>query len=100
MTDNKPPLDDPFYEPEHPPVNERIPDEVAKFGPRTQIRWFNRFRAALNAGNNLNDYYVTSENHKGPCCASCIGEFEDGYQRGGVIADGWCCCLDSRITQG
>lgn len=34
--------------------------------------------------------------HEGYCCGSCQGEYEDGYQGGGVIADGWCCCKDER----
>jgi hypothetical protein len=93
----KSPLEDPDYEPENPPVNGEIPRAVYRFGPRTQVRWFKRFRKMVKDDTSFYDYYVTSEHHKGTCCISCIGEFEDDYQSGGVIADGWCCCRDSRI---
>lgn len=94
------PLEDSDYEPEHPPVDGKIPEVVARFGPSTQIRWFMRFHRSLTEEAKLDEYYVTSENHKGPCCSSCMGEFIDGYQGGGVIADGWCCCKDGRIKRG
>lgn len=95
----RPPLDDPSYEPEHPPVNGQIPDVVYHFGPSTQLRWFKRFHKMLNASNNFYDYYTTSEHHRGPCCGSCLVEFEEEADccGGGVIADGWCCCRDDRI---
>jgi hypothetical protein len=38
-----------------------------------------------------------SFHHEGPCCAACQGEYEDDFQGGGVIADGYCCCRDKRI---
>jgi hypothetical protein len=88
----KPPLEDPSYEPKYPPVDGKVPDVVAEFGPATQIRWFRRFLSALDYTVKLSEYYVTSGVHKGPCCGSCIGEYVDGYQGGGVIMDGWCCC--------
>lgn len=91
----KHPLDDPSYEPKYPRVN-GIPKEVSFFGPRTQIRWFKRYLKPFET-EDLSSYYVTSEHHKGLCCGSCLGEFENEYQGGGVIADGWCCCRDSRI---
>jgi hypothetical protein len=91
------PLEDPDYEPEHPPVNGQIPDVVAKFGKDTQLRWFNRFRGQLGSGINYNPYYCNSLHHLGPCCVSCVGEYEDGD--GSVIEDGWCCCQDKRVYE-
>jgi len=32
------------------------------------------------------------------CCNSCYGEYIDNYQGGGVMMDGYCCCLDMRIS--
>jgi hypothetical protein len=92
------PLNDPDYEPRHPPVDGQIPDVVARFGLRTQIRWFARFGEQLGKRNDWDDYYCQSEHHRGLCCGSCYGEYEDGYQGGGVIADGWCCCRDGRAS--
>lgn len=94
------PLEDPDYVPEHPPVDGKIPEVVAKFGMGTQLRWFARFYNKLNWSEDVSGYYVTSEHHKGDCCGACKMEFEDDYQGGGVIADGWCCCKDGRIKKG
>lgn len=90
------PLEDPDYEPRHPPVDGRIPDVVARWGKASQLRWFQRFAGELNPLENFAAYWVTSEHHRGVCCGSCLGEFEDGYQGGGVMADGYCCCRDGR----
>lgn len=87
------PLDDPAYEPEHPPVNGVIPDVVAKWGPKSQLRWFRRFQPQLAGGQPWSQYYVHSEGHLGICCCSCGDEYEHGT---GVIMDGWCCCRDER----
>lgn len=96
---DKPPLEDPSYEPEHPPVDGKIPEEVYHFGTRTQLRWFKRFLRELDSSNNLYKYYVHSEHHKGPCCGSCLTEYEEDVSlgHGGVVCDGWCCCRDDRI---
>lgn len=91
------PLENPEYVPEHPPVDGRIPEVVSKFGKKTQLRWFRRFGEEINASENVDKYYYSSEYHKGACCSSCLSEFEDGYLGGGVIADGFCCCQDIRI---
>lgn len=88
------PLDDPRYEPLHSPVDGRIPEVVAKWGPRSQLRWFTRFRAELAPGQAWSSYYVHSEWHRGVCCFSCNAEYEHGT---GVMMDGWCCCRDGRI---
>jgi hypothetical protein len=84
---------------EHPPVNGRVPDVVYQFGPATQLRWFKRFRSELNTSNNLYDYHITSEHHRGPCCGTCLAEYEEDHELGygTVIDDGWCCCRDERI---
>jgi len=92
------PLEDPDYEPERPPVNGQIPDVVARFGPPTQIRWFKRFGEQLGKRKDWDDYYCQSEHHRGLCCGSCYSEYEDGYQGGGVMVDGWCCCRDERAS--
>jgi len=89
------PLEDPAYEPQHPPVNGRVPAVVAKWGPRSQLRWFRRFRKEIGAQSIevWEAHYCASLGHRGQCCVSCEGEYLDGY---GVTLDGWCCCLDER----
>jgi hypothetical protein len=91
------PLLNPSYEPEHPPINGTVPEVVARFGMATQIRWFQRFYRELNHDTAWDEYYIHSEHHKGLHCISCSYDFNDGYHGGGVIMDGWCCCLDSRM---
>lgn len=90
------PLEDPAYEPKHPPIDGQVPDVVARFGSRTQLRWFRRFGDQLGVRKDWGDYYCQSEHHRGLCCSSCYGEYLDGYQGGGVMMDGWCCCQDER----
>lgn len=89
------PLDDPAYSPVHPPIGDRIPEVVAKWGARSQRRWFRRFGVEFNAQTDWERYYCTSEYHIGPCCWSCESEAEDGYYN--IRADGWCCCRDERV---
>ncbi|MET9385319.1 hypothetical protein ABZY09_30670 [Streptomyces sp. NPDC002928] len=91
------PLEDPAYEPEHPPVGGGVPAVVARWGARSQVRWFTRFWRELRFPQDLSGFWVFSEHHRGPCCLSCESEFLDGFQGGGLMADGWCCCHDSRI---
>jgi hypothetical protein len=83
------PLDDPTYTPVHRPADGRVPDVVARWGPKSQLRWFRRFRNQLAHGQWLDRFYCETEHHCGPCCNSCFDEFQDGY---GVMLDGWCCC--------
>lgn len=92
------PLDDPAYEPKHPPINGKVPDVVAKWGPRSQLRWFRRYRHKVGAQpvSVWNAHYCTSEHHLGQCCTSCEQEYLDGYH-GSVASDGWCCCKDDRV---
>lgn len=42
---------------------------------------------------------MLGRHHDGPCCGSCQGEFEDGFQGGGPMMDGWCCCRDERMPR-
>lgn len=89
------PLEDPTYAPEHPPVNGQIPDVVAKWGPRSQHRWFRRFRSQLadRQEQGWGQFYCVTENHLGGCCYSCDEEYE--YSTGVMMDDG-CCCRDQR----
>ena len=113
------PLDDPTYEPVHKPVRGRVPEVVARWGMRSQLRWFRRYARDLQAQRDklqwvpsrsrpgryeregesgwtpIGEYWCHSEHHKGPCCYSC--EEESAY---GVMQDGWCCCRDERIGHG
>jgi hypothetical protein len=82
------PLNEPDYEPEHPPVDGLVPDVVRRWGQRSQLRWFFRFRRELR-GQDLDDLWVESAYHTGWCCSSCQEEFWEGY---GPMLDGWCCC--------
>lgn len=83
------PLDDPAYVPVHQPVDGAIPDVVARWGARSQLRWFRRFHGKLAAWQDWERFYCESEHHRGLCCSSCFDEWGDGY---GVMVDGWCCC--------
>ena len=96
---NMAPLEDPAYTPAHQPISGRIPDVIAKWGPRSQLRWVHRFRHQLAQGQDVTHLYADSLHHTGWCCSACIGEYEDGYQGGGVMVDGWCCCRDRRIKE-
>jgi len=90
------PLDDPAYAPEHPPINGIIPPVVARWGPKSQRRWFRRFRAELK-WQSLDGFYCESEHHVGSCCDSCAQDAAMGY--GGDV-DGYCCCQDERMGHG
>ncbi len=87
------PLDDPTYAPVHRPVEGQVPEVVARWGPRSQLRWFRRFWQQLAAGQRLDRFYCESEHHRDTCCASCFDEYQDGY---GVMMDAWCCCRGFR----
>lgn len=89
------PLDDPTYRPQHPPNNSEVPDIIAKWGPRSQLRWFRRFGQQLGARKDWDRYHCQSEHHRGLCCLPCDDEYEAGV---GVMMDGWCCCRDQRIA--
>lgn len=91
------PLEDPNYDPVHKPVNGRVPDVVRKWGKKSQLRWFHRFRNVLRGVQDYDGLWTSSEHHAGWCCTSCLWEEEEGS---GVCLDGWCCCEDSRITAG
>lgn len=91
------PLEDPDYSPAHPPVEGKVPEVVTRWGKRSQIRWFQRFSGELNWTQDFSQMWPTSEHHRDWCCTSCFAEYEDGYQGGGPIMDGWCCCKDQRI---
>ena len=90
------PLDDPSYVPEHPLVDGIVPTVVRKWGPRSQLRWFRRFRHQLAHGQDLAHLHAESPHHTGWCCSSCAAEYEYGM---GVMIDGWCCCKDRRAKQ-
>ncbi len=88
------PLEDPAYEPRHPPVGGLPPDVVAKWGPRSQMRWFGRYRDQLRPmpWKFWERFYFASAEHRGNCCSSCIEDKNEGY--------GWdiegCCCAAMR----
>lgn len=87
------PLNDPTYAPRHPPVNGEPPAVVARFGPRTQIRWFQRFRRNLSGHYDsarkgaVDRYHCESLLHRGFCCWQCEG---DEYNEPWEGPD--CCC--------
>jgi hypothetical protein len=88
------PLEDPTYEPKHPPVGGGVPPVVAKWGPRSQVRWFRRFAQQLSPRRDWDRFFCSSVEHVGPCCFSCDEELMQGE---GVQLDGWCCCRDGRL---
>jgi hypothetical protein len=88
-----PPLEDPAYVVKHPPVEGRVPDVVAKWGPKSQLRWFTRFQGQLKPAphSEWDRFYCASEAHRGECCVSCIDDFNAGYRE---IDE--CCCIALR----
>jgi hypothetical protein len=84
------PLDDPAYVPLNPPVNGHPTDVVAKWGARSQLRWFARFQNQLKPWPHAEwgRFYCESESHRGQCCSSCIDDKANGY--GDDIDE--CCC--------
>lgn len=78
---SRPPLEDRNYTPKHPPVDGYIPAVVEKWGPRSQVRWFDRFMSELRPQKPdvWERYYCSSEEHKGSCCSSCIQDRDEGY---------------------
>jgi hypothetical protein len=91
---NLAPLDDPRYQPAHPPLDGRIPEVVVKWGPKSQVRWFRRYAAEVGAQPIAvwARHYCVSEHHRGQCCYSC----DDDPVTRGLFPDG-CCCLDERV---
>ena len=90
------PLEDPAYTAVHQPINGCVPDVVALWGPRSQLRWFRRFGNQLGVRKDWDRFYCTSEHHRGLCCNSCLDEYLDDT---GVMQDGWCCCQDQRMKR-
>ena len=80
-------LEDPTYEPQHPPREGEVPLVVEKWGPRSQVRWFARFSTDLKPqpAAYWSRFYVSSVQHRGECCVSC--------QEDGEVYDDACCCI-------
>lgn len=95
MPDVAAPLEDPTYQPEHPPINGAIPDVVEKWGARSQVRWFSRFQGTIAAQRHERwaRFYVDSIHHRGLCCDSCLDDFEGGWD---YPPDDRCCCRGLR----
>jgi hypothetical protein len=89
------PLDDRTYQPQHPPVAGQVPDVVAKWGRRSQMRWFRRFRTELAPRRDWERFYCQSESHLGLCCVSCWEEGDQGVQGCGD----YCCCRDEGLRR-
>jgi hypothetical protein len=89
------PLDDPSCEPANPPINGRVPDVIAKWGPVSQQRWFRRFQDQLKPApyDEWERFYCSSEQHRGSCCDSCAQDISAGYQDWDA---GRCCCKATR----
>jgi hypothetical protein len=90
------PIEDPAYEPTYRPQRGFIPSVVAKWGPRSQLRWFRRFHDEIGAQKPdvWARFYCSSEAHRGTCCGSCIGDWEEGYRE--YYEDDLCCCKAAR----
>lgn len=75
-----PPLENPAFEPEHPPVDGRVPVVVARWGAASQLRWFARFFDALAPMplSHWDLFYCVSAEHRGTCCPSCLQDRADG----------------------
>jgi hypothetical protein len=85
------PLEDPTYDPVHKPADGQVPYVVEKWGPRSQLRWFDRFRSELRPqrAEYWARFYCSSLQHRGQHCPSCLDDEWDGYRD-------WdpdrCCC--------
>lgn len=90
-----PPLEDPAFFPEHVPVNGQPPAIVAKWGPKSQIRWFRRFPGLILPHAVWDQFHSSSSEHKGLCCDSCADD-EEWY--GEPQFDDHCCCRGSRAA--
>lgn len=87
------PLEDPTYDPVHKPLAGIVPSVVEKWGPRSQVRWFKRFRNELYRFARIAEHFYTeSVEHKGDCCWSCVSEKNEGYH----YLDDCCCCRSER----
>ena len=88
-----PPLEDPTYVPEHPPVDGKIPPVVEKWGAASQLRWFDRFWDDLDPQPRSVwlRFYCSTVAHKGGCCNSCVEDSTMGYEDGD---GGYCCCRE------
>jgi hypothetical protein len=75
------PLEDPAYQPRYPPAGGLPPDVVAKWGPRSQVRWFDRYRGQLRRAPSAfwDRFYCTTTAHRGNCCTSCESDWLMGY---------------------
>ncbi|MFE3202226.1 hypothetical protein [Embleya sp. NPDC059237] len=97
------PLEDPTYTPKHQPTGGRIPAVVARWGPRSQLRWYRRFDRDLvtpldaparqRHNDTIDSMYVHSLEHVGPCCSACFSEFEE---TGIPVNEYGCCCRSTR----
>ncbi|MFF4661950.1 hypothetical protein [Streptomyces sp. NPDC001282] len=89
------PLEQDSYRPKHPPLGTHVPEVVAKWGKRSQLRWFARFGTQLGTRKDWGKWYCASPRHRGLCCFGCEDEAQHGY---GVQVDGFCCCRDERVS--
>lgn len=89
ISDPHAPLNDPAYQPHHPPTRDgRIPEVVQRWAARSQIRWFQRFQNQLDRTktSDLSGYYTESLAHPDDCCVQCDQEYLYGCD------DDPCCC--------
>jgi hypothetical protein len=88
------PLENPRYVPLHPPVNGGVPDVIARWGMRSQLRWFQRFGRQLTVRSpDVEEYWCTSLEHRGMCCSGCGMEWDaDGIDP----TDGYACCCKAQ----
>jgi hypothetical protein len=85
------PLDNPTYTPLHPPIKGGAPEVVAKWGPRSQLRWFQRFAKELDQQypDYWDRFYCNSLQHRGLHCSSCVDDENEGYSD---LDPDHCCC--------
>jgi hypothetical protein len=96
------PLEDLNYTPVHQPIGTLAPDVVERWGPYSQIRWFDRFRyprghAESAPAQYWDRFYCESAQHRGLHCQSCIDDQQGGWDP--WEAD-WCCCKATRGYDG
>lgn len=101
MTETRPPLEDPAYQPANVPTGDGdVPSVIERWGPRSQRRWFRRFYGQLRPRPAVywERFYCDSEDHRGLCCPSCT-YWDDEYGQDNIGAEyGKCCCYALRST--
>jgi hypothetical protein len=65
-----------------------IPEHVLRLAPEEQVEWFAAHDVGAQPHSTWDKYHVSSLQHRGLCCPSCIEEGDEGEPP--FVDD--CCC--------